>query len=266
VSDPGAVTQAQDPQPGLAAGVGPALDVRAVSHRFGAREALSDVSLTVPHGRFVALLGPNGAGKTTLFSIITRLYGNRAGTVRIFGHDLRREPSQALATLGVVFQNRTLDADLSLRQNLLYHAALHGLPRRAARERVEAVLARVGLSDRIDDKVRTLSGGQARRVEVARSLVHGPRLLLLDEPTVGLDVESRSGILGIVRELVRQEGLSVLWATHIFEEVAPEDEVVVLHRGRVIARGRARELAGPAATLEASFRRLTAEDEEAGAT
>jgi ABC-2 type transport system ATP-binding protein len=237
-----------------------ALSVETVSHRFGARQALADVSLEVARGRFVALVGPNGAGKTTLFSIVTRLYGNRSGRALVFGHDLNREPSQALAALGVVFQNRTLDGDLTLRQNLAYHAALHGISRRLARPRIEDVTARVGLRDRLDDKARHLSGGQSRRVEIARALIHGPRLLLLDEATVGLDVESRAAILALVRGLVRDEGLSVLWATHIFDEIEPDDDVYVLHRGSVVAHGRARELQAGKGSLAAAVRALTADE------
>jgi ABC-2 type transport system ATP-binding protein len=236
----------------------PALAVREVGHRFGARQALQAVSLEVRPREFVALLGPNGAGKTTLFSIITRLYHNRTGEVRIFGHDMQREPSRALAELGVVFQNRTLDADLTIRQNLLYHAALHGISRREAEPRIRQLLERVGLSERLNDRIRTLSGGQARRVEIARSLIHGPRLLLLDEPTVGLDLASRSDILGIMRGLVQDDGLAVLWATHIFDEVEPDDSVVILHQGRVIARGLARDVAASQGSLGATFRKLTA--------
>jgi ABC-2 type transport system ATP-binding protein len=235
-----------------------ALAVSRVSHLFGRRQALADVSLTVPAGRFVALLGPNGAGKTTLFSIVTRLYDNRSGSVAIFGHDLRRASSRALAELGVVFQARTLDPDLTLRQNLAYHAALHGLAGRALRLRIEGLLQRAGLGERTDDMVRTLSGGQARRVEIARALVHSPRLLLLDEPTVGLDLASRAGIVDSVRGLVRDEGISVLWATHIFEEITPEDAVYVLHEGRIVAEGTASTLAAQGgSTLAKAFRRLT---------
>ena len=241
------------------AGESAALDVAGVSHRFGARAALSDVSIRVERGRFMALLGPNGAGKTTLFSVITRLYANQDGRVSIFGHGLDREPSRALARLGVVFQARTLDTDLTVEQNLLYHASLHGIARRAAKARIAALLARVGLSDRRDDKVRTLSGGQSRRIEIARSLVHEPKLLLLDEPTVGLDLESRADIVAIVRALVREEGLSVLWATHIFEEIDGADDAVVLHKGRIVARGTAASIAEGDETLEAAFRRLVAE-------
>jgi ABC-2 type transport system ATP-binding protein len=239
----------------------PALAVRGVAHRFGQRQALADVSLQVPAGAFVALLGPNGAGKTTLFSIVTRLYHTRTGSVHIFGYDMQKEPSRALARLGVVFQTRTLDADLTVRQNLLYHASLHGMPRKVAEPRMRMLLERVELSDRIDDKIRTLSGGQSRRVEVARSLIHRPRLLILDEPTVGLDLRSRTDILSIVRGLVRDEGLAVLWATHIFEEIEPEDPVVILHKGRVIARGLARELAASQGRLDAAFKAMTGPDQ-----
>ena len=137
-------------------GEGPALEVRGVGHWFGRRPALYDVSLTVPQAALVSLLGPNGAGKTTLFSIVTRLYHNRTGQVRIFGHDIKREPSRALAQLGVVFQSRTLDSDLTIRQNLLYHAALHGIPKPEAQLRIRALLERVDLADRQNDKVRTL--------------------------------------------------------------------------------------------------------------
>ena len=159
----------------------PALDISDVSHRFGARQALDHVTMRVERGAFTALLGPNGAGKTTLFALITRLYHNRDGQIRIFGRDLKREPSAALAEMGVVFQKPTLDSDLTVRQNLSYHASLHGMAGRGARERVDYLLRRVDLADRAKDKVRTLSGGQSRRIEIARSLVHGPRLLLLDE-------------------------------------------------------------------------------------
>ncbi|WP_375462493.1 ABC transporter ATP-binding protein [uncultured Methylobacterium sp.] len=243
----------------------PALEVAHVSHSFGARVALSDVSITVGRGRFVALLGPNGAGKTTLFSLITRLYNNRHGRVAIFGHPLDREPSRALARLGVVFQARTLDTDLTVAQNLLYHAALHGIPRAAAKARIAVLLDRVGLADRCADKVRTLSGGQSRRIEIARALVHHPSLLLLDEPTVGLDLESRADIVAIIRALVREEGLSVLWATHIFEEIAADDDAVVLHRGRIVARGRAGGIGEADETLADAFRRLVAEPVRAAA-
>jgi ABC-2 type transport system ATP-binding protein len=237
-----------------------ALETSRVGHRFGTRQVLADVSVSVPQGRFVVLLGPNGAGKTTFFSILTRLYHNRTGSVRIFGYDLQRASSLALAELGVVFQSRTLDPDLSLRQNLAYHAALHGLAGPRMRARIAGLLAQAGLGELIDEKVRTLSGGQARRVEIARALVHAPRLLLLDEPTVGLDLASRTNVIATVRSLVADHGLSVLWATHLFNEIDPGDLIYVLHHGRVVAQGDTADIIAAApgsGSLEDAFRGLT---------
>jgi ABC-2 type transport system ATP-binding protein len=215
----------------------PALTVTGVSHAYGARKALDDVNLTVPQSRFTALLGLNGAGKTTLFSLITRLFDTRHGSIDVFGHRVSREPGEALRRLGVVFQARTLDLDLSVMDNLLYHAALHGIGRRDARRRAETALQDIELLDRARDPARKLSGGQMRRVEIARALLHEPRVLVLDEPTVGLDVNSKSMILRHVRSLIQDRGVAVLWATHLLDEVAPDDAVVVLHRGRVAAAG-----------------------------
>ena len=215
----------------------PALEVEALSHDFGQRRALDQVSLTIWPGEFTVLLGQNGAGKTTLFSLATRLYGNRSGAIRVYGYDVREQSTQALARIGVVFQQRTLDLDLTVLQNLHYHAALHGMARGLAKRRIELELARLELSERAGDKVRQLSGGQLRRVEIARALLHQPRLLLLDEPTVGLDIGSRQAILDHMRRLVSEEQLGLLWATHLIDEVAPGNNVVVLHEGRVLAAG-----------------------------
>jgi ABC-2 type transport system ATP-binding protein len=211
--------------------------IEKVSHSYGERKALSEVSFSVPASMFTVLLGLNGAGKSTLYALVTRLYDTQSGKIRIFGHDVGREPGEALRQLGVVFQSRTLDMDLSLIQNLLYHAALHGIGNKEARRRSEAVLKRVSLADRAKEKVRDLSGGQMRRVEIARALLHGPKLLLLDEPTVGLDIRSRAEILDHVRELIADEGIGVLWATHLIDEVQGGDKVVVLHQGKVMAKG-----------------------------
>ncbi|AGT07210.1 ABC transporter ATP-binding protein [Paracoccus aminophilus] len=220
----------------------PALEIDNVSHNFGKVKALDDVSLTVPRGSFTALLGVNGAGKTTLFSLITRLYTNSSGVIRVAGHDLRRDPAQALARLGVVFQSRALDTDLTVRQNLEYHASLHGISRRMARERIAQVLDLVDLADRRDVRVSALSGGQSRRAEIARALINRPELLLLDEATVGLDVKSRAEVLALTRRLIAEENVSALWATHIMDEIAPSDGLVILHQGRVLRRGLAGEI------------------------
>jgi ABC-2 type transport system ATP-binding protein len=236
-----------------------ALSIEHVSHAFGARQALHDVSMRVGQGRFCALLGLNGAGKTTLFSLITRLYNSRSGRIAVLGYDVHRQSAEALRRLGVVFQARTLDLELSINQNLAYHAALHGLPARLGRDRATAELARAGLADRAEEKVRNLSGGQQRRVEIARALLHGPRLLLLDEPTVGLDIAARADILARVRELAAEDGLGVLWATHLIDEIDDGDDVIVLHQGRVLQAGPVRAVlaATGAEKLGDAFSRLT---------
>jgi ABC-2 type transport system ATP-binding protein len=237
----------------------PALSVEGVSHRYGTRTALKDVTFTIAPATFAVLLGLNGAGKSTLFSLITRLYAIQHGHIRIFDFDVSRRPSEALRILGVVFQPRTLDLDLSVRQNLTYHAALHGIGKRDALIRADEVLARIALADRAKDKVRNLSGGQMRRLEIARALLHRPRLLVLDEPTVGLDIKSRADILGHVRTLVAQENVSVLWATHLIDEVLPQDDVVVLHQGQVLAHDTAAEIVAATQTddIRSAFTKLT---------
>jgi ABC-2 type transport system ATP-binding protein len=236
-----------------------ALLVRNVSHRFGSALALDNVSLAVPRGALVVLLGPNGAGKSTLFALVTRLYDNVTGEIRILGHDVRRRPAAALQQLGVVFQSRSLDADLTVLQNLTYHGALHGLGHAVAKRRGLEVLDKVGLADRAGARVRTLSGGQSRRVEIARALLHDPACLLLDEATVGLDVASRESVLAIVRGLVKERGVGVLWATHLVDEVAPDDRVVLLHKGRVRFAGLVPDLLDLAqeGNLRAAFMRVT---------
>jgi ABC-2 type transport system ATP-binding protein len=214
-----------------------ALSVTNLGHSYGPRRALDGVTFEVPGGRFTVLLGLNGAGKSTLFSLVTRLYDARQGVIKVFGNDLRHAPGEALRNLGVVFQSRTVDLDLSIMQNLLYHAALHGIAPGPGRKRAQELLEWFDLAGRKDDKVRNLSGGQMRRVEIARALLHRPHLLLLDEATVGLDIRSRAEIIGHVRRLVAEEGMGVLWATHLIEEVSPEDFVVILHRGKVVGEG-----------------------------
>lgn len=243
----------------------PALSVEGVSHAYGARRALDNVTFSVAPATFAVLLGLNGAGKSTLFALITRLYGIRHGRIGILGHDVAREPGQALRILGVVFQSRTLDLDLSVMQNLMYHAALHGIGRREARARADDVLARIALTDRARDKVRSLSGGQMRRVEIARALLHQPRLLVLDEPTVGLDIKSRADLLDHVRRLVVEQGISVLWATHLIDEVTDNDQVVVLHKGRVLAEGMVSRVVADcgAHDIRDAFTRLTHDEDTA---
>jgi ABC-2 type transport system ATP-binding protein len=240
----------------------PALNVVGVSHSYGKRQALDNISFAVPRASFTVLLGLNGAGKSTLFSLITRLFVTRAGKIEIFGFDVSRNSGEALRRLGVVFQARTLDLDLSIQQNLAYHAALHGIGPRQARERANVLLAQISLLDRQNDKARDLSGGQMRRVEIARALLHCPNMLLLDEATVGLDVKARADILAHVRQLIATEKVSVLWTTHLIDEVAPDDDVVILHKGKILAVGKAADIvaASGAPDLRLAFSKMTGAD------
>ena len=214
-----------------------ALEVSGLSFNYGDKPALADVNFAVGAGRFKVLLGPNGAGKTTLFSLITRLFYSPLGEIRVGDDDLRKQSGLALAKMGVVFQSPTLDLDLSVRQNLMYHAALHGMEKADALERMDVELTRLGMAERSNEKIRQLNGGHRRRVEIARALMHRPALLLLDEPTVGLDVPTRRDIVNHVHKLAREDGIAVLWATHLIDEISDDDEVIILHQGRVRADG-----------------------------
>ena len=219
-----------------------ALEIAQLSFQFGNKVALDDVSFSVGTGQFKVLLGPNGAGKTTFFSLVTRLYDSALGQIQVNGINLRDNPHQALARMGVVFQQPTLDLDLTVRQNLLYHAALHGMKKTDAIERIENELTRFGMLERQNEKVRRLNGGHRRRVEIARALMHDPGLLLLDEPTVGLDVPSRRDIVEHVHRMAREQNIAVLWSTHLIDEIYDGDEVVILDRGTVYADGTVPEI------------------------
>jgi len=247
------------PAPQAAQAAPPVLRIRGLSYSYGKTKALENIDLALRPGRVTALLGPNGAGKTTLFSLITGLFDSRHGEIEIAGHALRRARSRALAALGIVFQAQTLDLDLSVDQNLRYFAGLRGLPGAHARRRIAALLEEIGLAEKAKAKVRTLSGGQRRRVEVARALLDRPAVLLLDEPSTGLDIATRRWLIEHVHRLAREHGMGVLMATHLTDEVMPEDDLVVLHRGRIVAAGQVGEViaATGAADLDAAFTSLT---------
>ncbi|SEM76917.1 ABC transporter ATP-binding protein [Palleronia pelagia] len=231
------------------------LSVADLSFSYGARQALDGVSFDIPAGRFCALLGPNGAGKSTLFGLLTRLFTTAGGRITMAGHDLDTAPRRALGAMGIVFQQTTLDLDLTVRQNLRYFAALHGISGREADTRIDAALDRLDMRARAGERARALNGGHRRRAEIARALVHRPRVLLLDEPTVGLDAASRSAITDHVHDLCG-DGLTVLWATHLTDEVRADDHLLILHRGRILRDGRAAEITA-GSNLSDTFLTLT---------
>lgn len=243
------------------------LEVENLSFCYGARAALSGIHFEVARGSFHALLGPNGAGKSTLFSLINRLFALQQGDIRLEGLSLTRAPARVLGAMGMVFQQSTLDLELTVTQNLNYHAALQGMGGALRRRRIAEELEQVGLRERARERVRDLNGGHRRRVEIARALLHRPRLLLLDEATVGLDNHARASLNRHVRALCRHQGLGVLWATHLIEEVALEDPVTLIHRGQLLANTQGAGLCHQAGTrsLVEAFEALTAAENPAEA-
>jgi ABC-2 type transport system ATP-binding protein len=222
------------------------LSAQDIRFAYGPKLALKGVSFSVQPGEFCALLGPNGAGKSTLMSLLTRLFTTPDGTISVAGHDLARAPRKALAEIGVVFQQTTLDLDLTVHRNLSYFAALHGLSGREARNRIDAALERLSMAERAHERARDLNGGHRRRTEIARALIHSPSVLLLDEPTVGLDAEARRSITDHVHDLAQDQGLTVLWTTHLTDEVRDTDRLIVLHQGQILADGHCGALRGTA--------------------
>ncbi len=237
----------------------PALCVDRLIKRYGKLTALDGISFSVEPGRVTALLGPNGAGKTTLFQILTGLFAADSGSVAILGVDIADNLVAALKQLGIVFQQSALDPDLTARQNLIFHGGLHGLSRSDSARRADTWLSSFGLADVSSKPCRQLSGGMKRRAELARAMMTDPSLLLLDEPTQGLDPKSRRELVQTVFTLARQRGLSVLWATHLVGEVVDADAIIVLNHGQIAGQGAAAELLSQTKTnsLEDAFLALT---------
>lgn len=236
------------------------IEVDGLVKTYGRVKALDGVSFRLTRGTFTALLGPNGAGKSTLMQILTGLFAADSGRVAVDGLSLAENPVAVLARLGIVFQQPSLDLDLTVAQNLAYFAGLHGLAgtRRAAA--IDGALSLFGLDDKRRTKVRQLSGGTRRKIELGRALMTDPSILLLDEATQGLDPASRRDLVAHVRALADDRALTVLWATHIVSEVATADAVILLDRGRIVASGPPAQIMAEtgAASLEEAFLALTA--------
>jgi len=219
-----------------------AISVRDIVHTYGERKALNGVSFDVRPAELFGLLGPNGSGKTTLFRILSTLMVPVAGRAVILGHNAAQHPSQLRREIGVVFQAQSIDLKLTAAENLMHQGHLYGLRGAALGKRITEILGRVGLADRPHEKAETFSGGMQRRLELAKGLLHGPRVLLLDEPTTGLDPGARRDLWQYLRILRDEEQVTVLVTTHLMEEAERCDRLVILNEGRVVAFGTPAEL------------------------
>ena len=218
------------------------ITVRELVHRYGERAALNGVSFDVRPAELFGLLGPNGSGKTTMFRILSTLMVPVGGRAVILGHDAARDPSRLRREIGVVFQAQSIDLKLTAAENLRHQGHLYGLHGPALRSRIKEMLDRVGLSDRPKDKAETFSGGMQRRLELAKGLLHGPRVLLLDEPTTGLDPGARRDVWQYLRTLRDEEQVTVLVTTHLMEEAERCDRLAILNEGKLVALGTPSEL------------------------
>lgn len=236
------------------------IEITEVSHNFGQKRVLDQITLTIKKGTFCALLGPNGAGKSTLFSALTRLLIPTQGTIKIHGSDIHKNPRPALSNIGVVFQQQTMDLDLTVFQNLRYFGKLQGMSGRDLNQRIDQVLTLLNMAERSHEVVRTLNGGHRRRAEIARSLIHDPKVLLLDEATVGLDPETRKSITDDIHKIAQTKGKTILWATHLCDEVGDDDQLIILHNGKILRHGQAHEIANGGKLLDV-FLSLTGRDQ-----
>ncbi|HKD22382.1 MAG TPA: ATP-binding cassette domain-containing protein [Rhizomicrobium sp.] len=246
-----------------------AIEVEHLTKKFGDFEAVKDVSFHVEEGGIFAFLGPNGAGKSTTIKMLTTLLRPTSGTMRVNGHDPLTEPDAARRAFGIVFQDPSLDEDLTAWENLEFHGILYGVPKDVRRKRMDELLALVDLSDRSKSFVRDYSGGMKRRLEIARGLLHHPKIIFLDEPTLGLDPQTRNHLWSYVQRLNAEEGITVFFTTHYMEEADKvARRIAIIDHGRIVAEGSGAELKEKTGTdsLEAAFLALTGSDirEEAG--
>ena len=219
-----------------------AVEIRGLEKRYGTVEAVRGIDLEVPAGELFGFLGPNGAGKTTTIRILCTLAQPSAGTARVAGLDVVAERAEVRRHIGLVFQEPTLDDYLTAEQNLRFHAAIYGMDRRDAERRIATVLELVGLTERRGSAVRTFSGGMKRRLEIARGLLHSPRVLFLDEPTIGLDPESRAGVWRYVDALRAAEQITVFLTTHYMDEAERCNRIAIINNGVIVALGAPAEL------------------------
>jgi len=232
------------------------IQIEDLRHNYGKREALKGISFDVRPGEIFGLLGPNGSGKTTLFRILSTLMLPTAGRALIAGFDAARQPDQVRSSIGVVFQSKSIDIKLTAAENLWHQGHLYGLHGSALQERIREMLQRVGLADRADEKVETFSGGMQRRAELTKGLIHHPSVLLLDEPTTGLDPGARRDLWQYLQQLRDRERVSVIVTTHLMEEAEYCDRLAILNLGKIVSLGTPaqlrREIGGEVIMLSAS--------------
>jgi len=236
------------------------IEVHDLVKEFGTFRAVDRISFSVREGTIRGFLGPNGAGKTTTIKILTTMLVPTSGWVKVAGYDPVRERTSVRRAFGIVFQDPSLDEELTAYENMELHGVLYAVPRKLLRERMELLLGFVGLWDRRNDYVKLFSGGMRRRLEVARAFLHQPRLLFLDEPTLGLDPQTRGQIWEFVRGLAREHQVTVFFTTHAMEEAERvADEITIIDHGRIVADGTASSLKAEtqSATLEEAFIALT---------
>jgi len=213
----------------------PAVEIAHLSYRYGERQAIHDLSLTIAEREIFAILGPNGSGKTTLFRVLSTLIPIQQGEVRILDHNLRMDAATIRSQLGIVFQSPSIDRKLTVMENVIHHGRLYGLGGRELRTRADEMLARLGLADRRRELVEKLSGGLRRRVELATGMLHRPRVLLLDEPSTGLDPGARSDLWQYLEQVRETEGVTVLLTTHLLDEAQRADRIAIMHSGKLAA-------------------------------
>lgn len=218
------------------------IEVEHLTKRYGDATAVDDISFSVSEGSIFSFLGPNGAGKSTTINTLCTILDKTSGRLRVGGHDVERERDLVRKDIGIVFQESTLDSKLTVEENLEFHCAFYGMPRRSMDESIDFVLDLVGLKDRRGDAVGSLSGGMKRRVEIARGLVHSPKVLFLDEPTAGLDPQTRASVWDYIGRLQQQRDITIFLTTHYMDEAEISSSVAIIDHGKIVASGTPDEL------------------------
>ena len=242
----------------------PAIEIRGLRKRYGDVQAVQGIDLEVPAGELFGFLGPNGAGKSTTIKILCTLVRPTSGDALVAGYNVVEERNEVRRHIGLVFQEPTLDEYLTAEQNLRFHAEIYGIPRAAVGPRLDSVLEMVGLADRRKDKVANFSGGLKRRLEIGRGLLHSPRVLFLDEPTIGLDPQSRVTLWKYVDQLRVQESITVFLTTHYMDEAERCDRIAIIDQGRIVVLGTPAGL--KASVGQDRIRMRTASDQAAAET